>query len=350
MNPRRFYHWTKKISKGWKGFSRHFRKNVQLFSYGVARAQSSHLRKIAGCVGGRASSQRRRLQRFVSQAVEMDNFFQQWTRSLARHLKRARWVLVVDETKLKDQFGVMVVGIVFHERCIPLAWHVYEANDAAAYPAEGQVNLILRLLALVQAGLPRYAQVCVLADRGIGTSPDLMRGIMAMGWTFLFRVTKQSKLLLPDGQEVTFYDQVTQAGQSYQAAGLVFKKRGRIPAQVRVLWGPRAAERWALVTNDPALTGWEYAQRMWIEAAFRDLKSHGWQLQQNCFTCPQRLARFWILLVVAYAWLLIWGWSLEQAGCTQPAKRRPSGASTRQWSLFREGWLAFLAHHPPLIC
>ncbi len=52
-----------------------------------------------------------------------------------------------------------------------------------------------------------------------------MRGIAAMGWTFLFRVTKQSKIVLPDGQAVTFHDQVTAPGQTYQASGLVFKKR-----------------------------------------------------------------------------------------------------------------------------
>ena len=75
----------------------------------------------------------------------------------------------------------------------------------------------------------------VLADRGIGTSPALMRGIMKLGWTFLFRVTKQSKIILPSGETVTFYEQVQQAGQSYEASGLVFKRRGRVPAHVRVL-------------------------------------------------------------------------------------------------------------------
>jgi hypothetical protein len=49
-----------------------------------------------------------------------------------------------------------------------------------------------------------------------------------------------------------------------------------------------------LHTNDPALTGWEYAQRMWIEAAFRDLKSHGWQVEQALCADPDRMARLWI--------------------------------------------------------
>lgn len=251
-------------------------------------------------------------------------------------------MLVVDETKLKDRLGVLVVGVVVGERCIPLAWRVYGANDRNAYPAEGQVGMMVDLLEAIRAGLPAGTAVRVLADRGIGTSPALMRAIMALGWTFLFRVTRQSKIVLADGQAVCFYDQVNAPGQTYQATGLVFKRRGRIPAQVRVLWGQAAQQRWALVTNDPALTGWEYAQRMWVEEAFRDLKLHGWQVEAAADMPPERMERLWLVLVVAYAWMLVWGMAVaQQGGCTTP-KRRADGTLVRQWSLFREGRQAFL--------
>ena len=346
MNQRKLYQWVSKVSKRWTGFSRHFQENVAVFSRGVARSQSSQIRKIAGCVPGQADSQRRRLQRFVQRPVEMERFFTQWTASLMRTLKPKTIALVVDETKLKAAFGIMVVGMVYEGRCIPLAWRVYRANSHQDYPAEGQVQMILRLLQAIHSGLPSRIRVRVLADRGIGTSPDLMRGIMALGWTFLFRVTKQSKLMLPDGEAVTFSAQVTAPGQTYHASGIVFKKRGRIPAHVRVLWGTEAQDKWALVTNDDRLTGWEYAQRMWIEEAFRDLKSHGWQLEQAQFDCPTRLERLWILLVVAYTWLLLWGSALALAKQTAAQKRRSDGSYVRRWSLFREGRQAFITSSP----
>lgn len=346
MNLRQLYHWVGAISKAWTGVSRHFRENVMVFSRAVVRAQSSQIRTIAGMAGGRAESQRRRLQRFVKGDQPLTRFFQGWTRSLVQTLRLRQVVLIVDETKLKAELGVMVVGMSYAQGCIPLAWRVYPANDGAAYPAEGQVELILGLLRQIQAGLPAGVAVRVLADRGIGTSPALMRGIMGLGWTFLFRVTRQSKIVLPDGAAVTFYDQVRQPGQTYTTSGLVFKKRGRVPAAVRVLWGEQAQERWALVTNDPALTGWEYAQRMWIEAAFRDLKSHGWHVEASSQMEPERMARLWIFLVVAYAWMLLLGTAVIAARC--PAlKRHPDGSHRRQWSVFREGRQAFLATAPP---
>lgn len=347
MNLRQLYQWVKKRSKKWTGVSRHFRENVVVFSRGVVRAQSSQIRKIAGCVEGKSDSQRRRLQRFLGEQTPLERFFPVWTKSVVQALKTRQVVLVVDETKLRDQFGVMVVGVVFEQRCIPLAWRVYRANNRQAYPAEGQAEMILTLLKHVRAGLPPHRTVRVLADRGIGTSPTLMRGIEALGWTFLFRVTKQSKIVFKDGTDVTFYEQVTRPGQSYHASGEVFKKRGRISAHVRVLWGEKAQDRWALVTNDPQLTGWEYAQRMWIEEAFRDLKSHGWQVEQASLACPERMARLWIVLVVAYAWMLLLGKALAMCGQTAARKRGSDGCYVRRWSLFREGRQVFLAATPP---
>jgi hypothetical protein len=338
MSLRKRYQWVKRISKDWEGVSRHFRANVEVFSRGVVRAQSSQLRKIAGDSGGRTDSQRRRLPRFLATSPPMNAFFQHWTRSVVETLKQRRIVLVVDETKLKAAFGVMVMGVVYEGRCIPLAWRVYRANSRADYPREGQARMIIRLLKQVKVGLPPGTPVRVLTDRGIGTSPLLMRGILALKWTFLFRVTKQSKLILPGGEAVCFYDPVTAPGHTYHASGRVFKKRGRIPAHVRVLWGHHAQDRWALVTNDPALSAWEYAQRMWIEQAFRDLKSHGWQVESAYVSDPQRMARLWILLVGTAV--------LLSGGGTAP-KRCADGTPVRRWSVFREGRQAFLVAAPP---
>jgi hypothetical protein len=115
---------------------------------------------------------------------------------------------------------------------------------------------------------------------------------------------------------------------------------------VRVIWREGGQEPWALVTNDPLLTGWEYAERMWIEEAFRDLKSYGWDVEQASLDAPERMSRLWIILIVAYAWMLLWGAVLEAAGQTYPLKRRKDGTWVRRWSLFREGRQAFLTAIP----
>lgn len=315
---------------------------MTIYSRGVARAKSSQIRKITAKVGGNPASHRRRLQRFVATKRDLLPFFTVWTKTVLKKVGYLNPVILsVDEVKLEDRFGVLVIGLAFQGRCLPLAWRVYRANDEASYPPEGQVEVIRQLLEAVRKGIPARQKVLLLADRGIGTSSDLMVAVTRLHCYYLFRVTKHSTLVLADGQSLTFYDQVSEPGQSYQAEGLVFKTAGRIPAQVRVLWGVDSKEPWALVTNDPAVSGWEYAQRIWEEESFRDLKSYGWQLEQNCFDDPDRLAQLWLILVVAYVWLVFWGHQLELQGATQFGKILPDGSYVRRWSLFREGLHAF---------
>ena len=87
---------------------------------------------------------------------------------------------------------------------------------------------------------------------------------------------------------------------------------------------------------------------MWIEEAFRDLKSHGWHVEDVALPTPQRMARLWVLLVVAYTWMLLLGDALQQHGLLSPPKRRPDDSYVRRWSLFREGCNWFLRAIPPL--
>ncbi|MDL1923778.1 hypothetical protein FBQ95_14325, partial [Chloroflexi bacterium CFX3] len=151
----------------------------------------------------------------------MWQFFAVWTASLVRTLRLKELVLAVDETKIGNQFGV--------------------------------------LLSAVKGGLPK------------------------------------------DGQAITFHDQVRQPLDCYAMSGLVFKKRGRLPAHVRVVWG----ERW-LPTPPTEAVG-----RMPSRCGLR-------RLSATCLTCPDCMARLWVLLVAAYAWLLVWGMTLATGGKTIP--------------------------------
>lgn len=169
MNLRQMYRWVKVESKRWAGVNGHFRENVAHFVGGVVHSQSSQVRKIAGYVGGKANSQRRRLQRFIAQRTSVEAFWEGWAQTVARQLKHKVLVLVVDETKLTDQYGVMVIGAVYEGRCIPLIWRVYAGNDADAYPAEGQTQMIITMLTQLKQALPTTQRVRLLADRGIGT-------------------------------------------------------------------------------------------------------------------------------------------------------------------------------------
>ncbi len=339
MNAQTVYQWTEEIGK-WLGAVLNSWQvvNVGLMSYAVIKGEGSQQQRMARAMrsGERVDSAARRIRRFISNpGINVALFFVYWVAWVAGCIGDKRVTLLVDETKLHDKLGVMVVGLAWQKRCLPLAWRVYRANAQASYPPEGQVAVITQLLQIVNAGLPDGCEVCVLADRGIGCSPKLCQAVRALGWHFLFRVTCQTKLVNADG-EFTIAHQV-QPGQMWLADGLVFKRRGRIPAHARAVWSVGYAEPWALVTSDPTLTGYEYAQRHWQEQSFRDLKSAGWHWNDSRLRNPDHAARLLIVLVIAYVWVVALGSQAVAAGRAAALVARAQRPPARLRSLFREG-------------
>jgi len=312
--------------------------NVAQMSYGVMKAEGSQQQKVARKMRGREkiASAARRIRRFLAnERMPMTAFWVEWVRWVLTALGVKDITLLVDETKLHDRMAVMVVGLAWQKRCLPLVWRCYEANKASAYPAEGQVGMISALLALVKRGLPEGCDVLVLADRGIGCSPDLCRAVAALGWRYLFRLTCQTKIVTTEA-EYTIAQQV-KPGEIWAASGLVFKQRGHIPGRALALWGLGYDQPWALVTNDPQLTGHEYARRNWQEQSFRDLKSGGWHWDESLIRRPEHVTRWLVILVIAYTWTVALGSQAITTRAGQPLIRRGQALPEPCYSLFRQG-------------
>lgn len=339
------YQWKEEIAKRLPCLNSWQVENVGLFSIGIMRAESCQQQQVARQVatGEKVESCARRWRRFLdNQRLPRDAFFREWSAWVVSQLPAGVLYLLVDETKLQERLAAMQVGFAWEGRAIPVAWRCYEANCREGYPAEGQVAMIAALLATVQRGIPATRKVVVMVDRGIGTSPELCRAVEALGWHYLFRVTSLTKVCTTTGDFTIA--QMVQAGEQATKSGLVFKKRGRLSATAHALWTAGYAQPWALVTNDPALTGFEYAQRNWQEQSFRDLKSGGWQWGSSRITHPDHMANLLVLLAVAYAWSLALGSVAVAAGRAQPLHRHDDGALRRHWSLFKEGLQFFFEH------
>lgn len=310
MNPNVLYQWMEEMTTHLPSLSVPQARNAALFSYGVVLAQDCRQHAIARHLTayGSVSGMERRLQRFLSNVhLSVEQVAREWTAwVLQAWVDKQEVVLLVDETKLADHLAVMMVGIAYRQRCIPLIWRCYRANDASSYPAEGQAQMIGSLLRQIASVMPLTTKVMVQADRGIGTSPALIGQVEALGWYYLFRITRKSKIVCDEETEYTIHDMVA-PGEIWQAQGKVFKQRGQIPARALALWSQGYAEPWALVTNAPNATGWEYAQRNWQEQGFRDLKSGGWMWGNSQVWQPEHAARLLLLLTCAYAWMVAVG-------------------------------------------
>jgi len=319
---------------------------LALYSLGMVVARQSAPSKVAEQLGlmGKPDSVQRRLERFIDNArIKWQDCCVAWSGWVLRRVSGTRLILLVDETKLGQHLSVMLIGVAYRSCCVPLAWWAYKPT---AWPM-GQVALIETLLKWVAQALPTGVIPLVQADRGIGTSPDLVRVVKAMHWHYLFRVQK-SAILRQGGQERALKHLVNAPGQSWQGSGQVFKKDGWIATTVLVVWAVGYTDYWCLITNDPTASAADYAIRYWQEAGFRDLKSDGWQWQTSRIFSPDHANRLLLVMALATAWTL----TLGSFAFDEPAlKTCFTKGQVTTYSLFRLGLRfveALLDHSAPV--
>lgn len=305
------------------------------FSLGVMLSEKCHLARVAETLSewGKADTVERRLQRWLDNErlviADCQARWMQWVLQTAVK-PGERVYLLVDETHLSDNLSTMVVGLAYQQRCIGLGWCSYRPD---AWPC-GQVALIQGLLARVKAVLDPTLEVIVEADRGIGTSPELVQAVVALGWSYLFRVQGHTHFRAADQAECEIQQLTTRGGPSFQGSGQVFKKAGWVACQVRVIWDGTYDEPWSLISDRPDLTGREYGCRNWQEQSFRDLKGGGWQWDHSHVWQPDHADRLLLVLWLAYALTLSFGWCAYR----DPVLRAQATRGTRiRFSLFRLG-------------
>lgn len=349
MGLRTLYQWSAEIRAQMPNLSKPQAWGLAIFSFGVARARHCFASRVSENLGllGKADSVERRLQRFLANGrIEVQVCCRAWARWVLNSLAGGDIVLLVDETKLGKWLGVMVIGLAYRKRCIPLAWRCYRQEE---WPAR-QVAIITELIDEVAEALPAGCTPLLQADRGIGTSPDLIRVVRQRGWDYLFRVQGQTRFRFPDGRTVALASLVKPGGY-WAGQGHVFKKAGWLPMFAQVIWKSGYEEPWCLVTNRAGLAGTRYALRAWQEQSFKDLKSGGWQWQDSQVRIPDHADRLVLVLAVAYAWMLALGTLVACLGdelkpLVTRGKKRP------RYGVFRQGlrYFTHLVHSEKPLC
>jgi hypothetical protein len=350
MSQTELYQWMSEIIRNMPSLGKWQGLNLALFSVGVILSERTSVQDVAKWLwelGSRASVEKR-LKRFLSNSgLAWAELQVEWVSWVLRFLNVTELVLLVDETKLGKYLSVMMVGLAYRQRCIPLVWHCYHPKH---YPSEGQVQLILKLLQVVKAALPEQARPLVQADRGIGTSPRLLRGIMKLKWHYLVRVQNRVRLRTFRHKAHRLCDLVKR-GESWSGQGFVFKKHDSLRAFVHVYWDWQERDMWCLLTNDPSLQYHAYAIRNWQEQGFRDLKSGGFNWQRSQVRLPDHAQR--LLLVLALAYARVVSFTSFAPADTQPVYLRVSRRSRPQFSIFSRGlsiaWDRLVRHCIPYL-
>lgn len=204
-------------------------------------------------------------------------------------------ILVIDRTTLRDELNLVLIGVAFRGRVLPLVWKVQQKQGSFHLRS---VHAALRFMA---AWTRATAAIWLVGDREFQDVllPTFVRD--TWHWPFVQRID-QTLWSSPRGHRAFKLNTSGLHPGQFRAFG-----RGGITRQqfgwVELIgyWPAGEDEPWYLI-SDRTLgrrAGRSYRRRFAIEALFRDFKSHGGEWEASRIRQPARLER--LLFIRAFA-------------------------------------------------
>jgi hypothetical protein len=311
-------------------------RNMVWLIIGIYQSRSVHLSKVAGKIPGTARllSSTRRLSRLLDNpAILVREWYQpiaqRWLEAQARHAIQIQ--LILDGTKVGPRHQLLMIGVAYHKRAIPIAWTWVKHTRG-----HSSARVILALLAYVRRLLPKGTAVLLVGDCEFG-SIEVLRQLEAWCWDYVLRQKAGTHICL--AHETVWKDfgqHIQKAGQSFWL-GQGWLTESKIHfTNLLVHWKLGEKEPWCLATNlpDRQMALKAYARRMWIEEMFGDLKKHGFDLESTMLHSFVRLSRLTLAVVLLYVWLISAGTRTIRDGLRHLVDRK----DRRDLSVFQIGW------------
>ncbi|NLI08056.1 MAG: transposase [Thermotogaceae bacterium] len=278
-----------------------------------------------------------RLRRWVKhEKINADTVYLPFARQILEALSGLPLVLVMDGSQIGRGCMVLMVGVLYKKRALPLAWVVYEGKKGHT-TGERHIEALEKVLPLVPAG----SEVVLLGDAEYDTTEMLTWMEENTNWQYVLRTSPQIYVL--DGaisQPIDAYP--LQKGQIFQRSRVGFTQKASIYVNLIGWWGSRHEKPIYLISN--IVNAYQackyYRRRFQIETFFSDQKSRGFYVHKSHLSDPSRLSRMLIAACLAYLWIVSQGISILASNQTHLIDR----TDRIDKSLFRLGldWLKYV--------
>ncbi len=309
--------------------------NMALLMVGIFGSRSVQSGRLAANIPLRIKKQSivRRMERFLDNgAVRVRD----WYEPIARWLVQAASVggevaLVWDSTKVSTHHRLVLVGIAYRQRVIPLVWTWVKSSRG-----HSRTGVQVALLSYVHSLLPAGVHVSLVGDCEFGHMPILLT-LQSWGWDYVLRQSGHQLVDVESERDWLRLDELLPQRGAWRFVGDVFlTASARVPTHLLLAWERRYPTPWLLATNltNPRLILRLYHRRMWIEETFGDLKDNGFDLERSALEHFLRLSRLTLAVALLYIWFLAFGAGQVQRGLRADVDR----SDRRDLSLFRIAW------------
>jgi hypothetical protein len=309
-------------------------RNLALFLTGLYLSRKVHLSLIAEewHLPGKTPSLVNRLRRFLDNPrVSVGDYYRPVAESLVSAFRGVPIRLIIDTTKLGFNARLLMVGIGYRRRALPLAWSVHRGKKGWV-----AVKKHIALLRQVAEWIPAESEVWLLGDCEFQHVP-LLSWLEKQGWHYVLRQQGRVQVWQPGRAQVSLAGLGLKEGETrYLGWVRLAAKYHYGPVSMVLHWEEGEDEPWYLVTDQAATarTIQTYRLRMWIEELYGDMKGHGFDLEATYMRDPDRLSRLVLGVCLVYVWLISLGSWVVKNGKRHLVDRK----DRRDKSYFRIGW------------
>jgi hypothetical protein len=280
-----------------------------------------------------------RMRRWVKDQIEVEAVYMPFAQQILEALAHLPLVLAMDGSQAGRGCMVLMVGVLYQKRALPIAWLVYKGKKGHA-TAERHILALEKVLPL----LPEGSEVVLLGDAEYDNTEMITWIEKNTTWQYVLRTSPQ--IYVQSGQfNQPIRDYPLERGQVFHLQNAGFTKTAAVSLGVIGWWASEYSEPIFLVTNiqntDQACRF--YRRRFHIETFFSDQKSRGFHIHKSHLSDPSRLSRMLIAACLAYLWMICQGIQVIASNQTALIDR----TERIDKSLFRLGldWLKYALKH-----
>ncbi len=246
----------------------------------------------------------KRMSRFVQhEKVDVEITYMPFAQQILASLATEPLLLAMDGSQVGRGCMVLMVGVIYRSRLLPIAWVVYKGKKGHT-TAERHIEVLKKVLPLV----PEKSEVILLGDAEYDTTEMLSWVEIETPWSFVMHTSPS--ILVKSGHSWEKIEELTiRKGRLRLIRDVAFTKTSALPANLVLWWSKEYESPIYLVTNLPkgSHACWYYRRRFRIETFFSDQKSRGFHIHKSHLSNPERISRLLIAACLAYIWMVALG-------------------------------------------
>jgi hypothetical protein len=305
---------------------------------GIVLSRNAQLSALSADIPGDAKDKsiEMQLRRWVKdERLDADVVYMPFARQILEALASLPLILVMDGSQAGRGCMVLMVGVLYKKRALPIAWVTYKGKKGHT-TAQRHIQALEKVIPLLPAG----SEVILLGDAEYDTTEMIVWVQENTTWQYVLRTAPQ--IHVREGQNDQAIGQYPLAkGRVLFLSQVGFTQDAIVSLNLVGWWGSRHEAPIYLVTN--VANAYQaciyYRRRFQIETFFSDQKSRGFHIHKSHLAEPARLGRMLIAACLAYIWMIcqgLWVIATDKTGSIDRTDRIDK-------SLFRLGldWIKF---------